>query len=56
MNKKDKLNEQLEKIIESYCDTPSNSTMLEFYRCDMQPMIEEIKASVKKAVVEALND
>ena len=56
MNKKDQLNEQLQKIIESYCEFTGNSPILEFYRVDMVNMIEEIKDTMKKAVVEALED
>lgn len=56
MNKKEQLNEQLQDIILSYCEFPDNSWTLEFYKADLGNMVEEIKASVKKAVVEALED
>jgi len=56
MNKKDQLNEQLQKIILSYCEFPGNPHTLEFYRSDIDNLIEEIKDTMKKAVVEALED
>jgi len=56
MNKKEQLNEQLQKIILSYCEFPENSRTLELYRADLDNMVKEIKDIMKKAVVEALED
>jgi aromatic ring-opening dioxygenase catalytic subunit (LigB family) len=48
MNKKEQLNEDLKKIILSYCEFPDNTYVLEFYRSDVDNIVEEI--------VEALED
>ena len=55
-NKKEQLNEDLKKIIESYCVFPmgDDSWFLELYRTDIVNMIEEIKDTLKKAVDEQL--
>ena len=52
MNKNEQLNEDLKKIILSYCEFPDNTYVLEFYRSDIVNMIEEIKDTLKKAVVD----
>jgi len=51
-DKKDQLNEDLKKIILSYCEFPDNTYVLEFYRADVVNMVEEIKSTI----VEALED
>jgi Holliday junction resolvase RusA-like endonuclease len=54
MNKKEQLNEDLKKIIESYCVFPmgDDSWFLELYRSDIVNMISEIKDTLKKDIVD----
>ena len=52
MNKKDQLNEDLKKIILSYCEFPDNKWPLELYRADIVDMICEIKDTMKKDIVD----